>query len=133
MLTWHVLAGHADSVDLSARRVAMAGFYNDDEKGKPWRVILYVDREASGPAHAALEAIFLGRAAGDLLFTSHIAEVIAADPLRLISITVKGKRSSRLMISRGPRSSVAPIMRAPSVAAYRATTIPERNPSRAQR
>jgi hypothetical protein len=77
LLTWHVLEGHAGSIDLSGRRIAMAGFYNDDEKGKPWRVILYIDREASGPAHAALEAIFLGRAAGDLLFTSHIAEVIA--------------------------------------------------------
>jgi len=55
----------------------MAGFYNDDEKGAPWRVILYVDQEAGGSARAALEAIFLGRAAGDILFTSHIAEVIA--------------------------------------------------------
>ena len=76
LLSWHVRTGNADGTDLSNRSVAMAGFYDDDEAGSPWRVVLYIDEEAGEPAFEALKLIFLGRAAGNILFTSHIAEVI---------------------------------------------------------
>jgi hypothetical protein len=76
VLSWQVEAGAADGIDLSNLAVAMAGFYSDDEAGSPWRVILYVDERASDAAFDALKLIFLGKAAGNILFTSHIAEVL---------------------------------------------------------
>jgi len=44
----------------------MAGSYDDDEPGSPWRVVLYVDDQAEPAQKAALAAIFLGRAGGDV-------------------------------------------------------------------
>ena len=46
-LSWFVLNGHLDAVDLSGRAVVLAGRYRDDEPNKPWRVSLYVDEQAS--------------------------------------------------------------------------------------
>jgi hypothetical protein len=78
-LGWTIADGHADGLDLSGLEVVMAGSYNDDEPGSPWRVALYVDERASAEQHAALEAIFLGRAGGTTLenFAQHIGEVYA--------------------------------------------------------
>jgi hypothetical protein len=39
MLSWHVTSSGAGAIDLSGLAVVMAGFYDDDEKGSPWRVI----------------------------------------------------------------------------------------------
>jgi hypothetical protein len=57
----------------------LAGSYDDDEPGTPWRVALYVDGTANDAQHAALEAIFLGRAGGTTLqnFARFIGEVYA--------------------------------------------------------
>jgi hypothetical protein len=77
LLTWRVLAGSFGETSLAGRIVVMAGFYNDDETGEPWRVVLYVDAGATRPQHDALASIFLGRAGGDVFFTASIAEVVA--------------------------------------------------------
>jgi hypothetical protein len=77
LLSWQILAGTFDRTGLSGRRVAMAGFYDNDEPGSRWRVVLYVDEDASEAAADALHAIFSGRAAGNMRFTAEIAEVIA--------------------------------------------------------
>ena len=77
LLSWHVADGFADGVDLAGRSVAMAGFYDSDEKGSPWTVSLYIDRDASGAAFDALSAIFLGKSGGNILFTANIVNVIA--------------------------------------------------------
>jgi hypothetical protein len=77
LLIWRVAEGRRNDLDLSGRTVAMAGFYADDEEGSPWRVILYVDRDAAPDQRDALAEIFLGKAGGDIFFTSNIAEVIA--------------------------------------------------------
>jgi len=55
----------------------MAGTYDDDEPGSPWRVVLYVDEQAEPAQRAALVAIFLGRAGGDAHrnFAAAIGEV----------------------------------------------------------
>jgi hypothetical protein len=66
-LSWRVLEGYADDVDLSGRSVAMGGFYDSDETGSPWTVSLYVDRSASDAALDALSAIFLGKRGGNIL------------------------------------------------------------------
>lgn len=78
-LGWTIEHGHADEIDLSGLEVVMAGSYDDDEPGSPWRVTLYIDEDATDEQHAALEAIFLGRAGGTTLenFSGLIGEVYA--------------------------------------------------------
>jgi hypothetical protein len=93
LLSWWVAAGSADGTDLSDCSVAMAGFYDDDEAGSPWRVVLYIDVSASESAFEVLKLIFLGRAAGNILFTSHIAEVIGVRRARIILDHTKGAES----------------------------------------
>ena len=77
LLSWGVVEGHADGVDLAGRSVAMAGFYDSDEKGSPWTVALYIDRSAGDAAFDALSEIFLGKRGGNILFTANIFDVIA--------------------------------------------------------
>jgi hypothetical protein len=64
-LSWHITAGQAGGVDLSDLSAVLAGSYNDDESGSPWRVIIYVDERGDAQQRQALADIFLGRAAGD--------------------------------------------------------------------
>ena len=77
LLSWHILAGSFDGVDLSGRRVAMAITYDNDEPGSPWTVILYVDDGTSPAAETALQAIFAGRAGGNMRFTAEIGQTLA--------------------------------------------------------
>jgi hypothetical protein len=77
LLSWQILAGDFDGVDLAGRRVAMAIVYDNDQAGSPWRVVLYVDDGTSPPAQTALQAIFSGRAGGNIRFTGEIGEILA--------------------------------------------------------
>lgn len=63
-LSWIVDEGHHGGVALAGREVVLAGWYDDDEPNSPWRVMLYVDEDASDAAFDALADIFLGRAGG---------------------------------------------------------------------
>jgi hypothetical protein len=64
-LSWHVIDGHADGVDLSDTLVALTLRYFDNEKPSTrWDVVLYVDDRADDAQAAALASIFLGRAGG---------------------------------------------------------------------
>jgi hypothetical protein len=64
-LSWHVLEGQADGLDLSDRLVVMTLRYVDAvPPSTPWEVVLYVDDRAAPAQHEALAAIFLGRAGG---------------------------------------------------------------------
>jgi len=65
-LGWTIERGHADGFDLAGLEIVMAGSYDDDEPGSPWRVILYIDERATDAQHEALEAIYLGRAFVDV-------------------------------------------------------------------
>lgn len=64
-LSWHIREGWAASVPLAGLDVVMAGFYDDDEPGRPWSVVLYVDDRATEVQADWLTRIFLGRAGGD--------------------------------------------------------------------
>src|SRR5436190_5096422 len=75
VLSWRILEGAAAGIDLSNLHVSMAGFYNNDEAGAPWSVILYVDERADDRQFDALGKIFLGRSGGNMRFTSEIATV----------------------------------------------------------
>jgi hypothetical protein len=78
-LLWWVLQGRAGTVDLAGLKTVMAGSYQDDEPGKPWRVSLYVDETASDAQAEALTGIFLGRSGGTTRrnFATRIVEVYA--------------------------------------------------------
>jgi hypothetical protein len=60
-LSWRVLEGHADRVDLDGLGVVIASRYSDDEEGSPWSFVLYLDERADPEQREALEAIFTGR------------------------------------------------------------------------
>jgi hypothetical protein len=78
-LSWLVERGRADDLDLAGFEVVLAGSFDADEPGSPWRVVLYVDERADHARRAVLADIFLGRAGGTTLayFAQAIGEVYA--------------------------------------------------------
>lgn len=84
-LSWFIKVGHARDLDLSNLSVVLAGFYRDDEPGKPWRVSLYVDERATAAQQASLADIFLGRSGGtpQRNFAGAIREVHAVRPAKI--------------------------------------------------
>ena len=66
-LSWLVERGHADGMDLAGAEVVLAGSFDVDEPGIPWRVALYVDERRPPSERDALADIFLGRAGGSVL------------------------------------------------------------------
>jgi len=91
-LSWQISQGRADGLQLDDLAVVMAGWYDDYEPGSPWRVSLYIDERASREQHAALAAIFLGRAGGTTL--RNFAAAIG---------TVHAVRQARIELSHMPR------------------------------
>jgi hypothetical protein len=67
VLSWLIEEGDADGVDLAGVPVGIALEYSDDVEGSPWTWILYLDATASPEQRSALEAIYTGRAGGDVL------------------------------------------------------------------
>jgi hypothetical protein len=63
-LSWLIKEGQLGTLDLKGLAVVLVGFYRDDERGKPWRIALYIDDKATPDQRKALEDIFLGRAGG---------------------------------------------------------------------
>src|SRR5207249_38154 len=78
-LSWSILTGHADGIELAGRQAVLAGWYDDDEPGSRWRVVLWVDEGASDAELDAMADIFLGRAGGTTFtnFARAIGEVHA--------------------------------------------------------
>lgn len=96
-LSWRILEGRAASVDLSGLAVVLAGSFDIDEPGSPWRVALYVDGRADGDQQYALTEIFLGRAGGTTLrnFARQIGEVYAVRQARIeLDHSPNGQRMS---------------------------------------
>ncbi len=96
-LGWSIDSGTADHLNLSGFEVVMAGSYDDDEPGSPWRVVLYVDARATAEQQQAMEAIYLGRAGGTTLtnFAAAIREVLAVRPARISIDHSRGRRRIR--------------------------------------
>jgi hypothetical protein len=64
-LSWRLVEGQADGVDLSDTQVVMTlRYFDSTQPSTRWEVVLYVDERASDPQSEALAAIFLGRAGG---------------------------------------------------------------------
>jgi hypothetical protein len=85
VLSWWIRDGRAGEVDLRGLTAVMAGSYNDDEPGSPWRVVLYVDERGDGEQRRALSEIFLGRVGGTPFrnFAAAIGEVYDVRPARI--------------------------------------------------
>jgi hypothetical protein len=96
LLSWHIERGAADGVDLAGRQVVMAGFYRDDEAGSPWSIRLYVDERAEPEPYRQLERIFLGRAGGNMPFTSNIATVIDVERAKIALVHEPGRETIRV-------------------------------------
>lgn len=115
-LGWSIDEGHAEEVDLAGLQVVMAGSYDDDEPGSPWRVALYIDDRASDRQHQAVASIFLGRAGGSTLsnFAAAIGEVLA---VRRAHISIDHSRGGRgikaddyvEVVERAPYASDEPV------------------------
>lgn len=65
--------------------VVLAGRYDDDGPGSPWRVALYLDERAHPDQHAAPTDTFIGRAGGTTLtnFAKAIGEVYRVRPAQI--------------------------------------------------
>ena len=48
-LAWTVDDGHFGELDMAGLQAVMAGYWDEDEPGVPWRVRLYVDVRADEP------------------------------------------------------------------------------------
>ena len=63
-LSWRIVEGSVNGLDMSDLCVVLATWYSDDEPGSPWRWVLHVDERADEPSRAALEDVFVGRLGG---------------------------------------------------------------------
>jgi hypothetical protein len=82
-LSWRIVDGQVDGLDMAGLAVVLAIWYSDDEPGSPWSWVLYVDERADSPRRAALEDVFAGRLGGTPLSqfpwvfkTSHLLAVV---------------------------------------------------------
>ena len=64
LLGWRVDEGQAEGVDLGGLGVALACRYDDDERGSPWTIVLYVDERGTDAQRGILADIFLGKRGG---------------------------------------------------------------------
>jgi hypothetical protein len=79
---WKVEAGHYGEIDLSGRRVVMVGYWDEDERGSPWRVGVYVDDGAREDQRELLAGIVTGRHGGTPArqYAPAISEVVFVEP-----------------------------------------------------
>ena len=76
VLSWWIRQGQSRGIELAGLKVAMAGFYEDAIAGKPWTIKLFIDEIANDEQFGELQHIFLGRAQGNMAFTSNIATIV---------------------------------------------------------
>ena len=79
---WTVAEGHHGDLDLGGRQVVMVGYWDEDERGAPWRVGVYVDENASVAQRELLAAIVTGRQGGSPArqYAGAISEVRFVEP-----------------------------------------------------
>jgi hypothetical protein len=96
LLSWDIHDGEAGGVGLGGRQVVMAGFYSDAEPGKPWSIKLFIDERAESEQYLQLERIFLGRAGGNMPFTSNIATIFDVERAKISLVHEPGHETIRL-------------------------------------
>ena len=98
VIAWTINEGRFDELNLSGLSVVMAGYWDEDEKGAPWRVELYLDQRANQAQAQALAEIFLGRAGGTPArnYAGAIREVLGVTEAELEVIHEKGRQQIRV-------------------------------------
>jgi len=96
LLSWNIHNGEADGVGLAGRQVVMVGFYRDADPGKPWSIKLFIDERAEPEPYRQLERIFLGRAGGNMPFTSNIATVLDVQRAKISLVHERGHETIRV-------------------------------------
>jgi len=66
-LSWSIVEGSVDEVDLAGLAVVVASRYSDDEEGSPWTFALLVDERADAAQREALGHIYSGALGGTVL------------------------------------------------------------------
>ena len=80
VLSWRILEGHFDDVDLAGLNVSIVGTYNDDVGDDIWSVFIYIDKKATDPQFEALSRIFRGDAGGNLGVTANFSTILGIKP-----------------------------------------------------
>ena len=93
-IAWTVDQGHFGDIELAGLNAVMAGYWDEDEPGVPWRVRLYVDQRADDAGQTALAEIFLGRAGGtpSRNYTPAIKEVYGVRPAEIAVTHERGRQ-----------------------------------------
>jgi hypothetical protein len=63
-LSWKVLEGASDGLDLAGLQAVLVSRYHDDEPGSPWTYALFVDARGGEDQRAAMADILTGRTGG---------------------------------------------------------------------
>ena len=97
-IAWTIATGRSEELDLSGLSVVMAGYWDEDEKGMPWRVELYLDAHANNAQAKALADIFLGRVGGTPArnYAGAIGEVLGVTQAELEVVHDKGHQEIRV-------------------------------------
>jgi hypothetical protein len=97
---WSVAEGHYGPADLAGRRVVMVRYWDEDEKGTPWRVGVYVDNEATAEQRDVLAGIITGRKGGSpsRQYATCINEVLFVES-RDISLVHEPRGRQRLEVT----------------------------------
>ncbi|MDQ2942943.1 MAG: DUF1326 domain-containing protein [Candidatus Dormibacteraeota bacterium] len=79
---WTVADGHYGDLELGDRTVVMVGYWDEDERGAPWRVGVYVDDGATGAQRDLLAGMVTGRQGGTPAgsYAAAISEVLFVEP-----------------------------------------------------
>jgi hypothetical protein len=79
---WTVAEGHYGGLDLSGRTGVMVGYWDEEERGAPWRVGVYVDDRATAAQRELLAGIITGRYGGTPArqYAPAISEVLFVKP-----------------------------------------------------
>ncbi len=92
-LAWTVDSGYFGELEMAGLQTVLAGYWDEDEPGSPWRVHLYIDAHADEARRAALADIFLGRVGGTPTknYAPAIKEVYGISP---VDIEVSNERGA---------------------------------------
>jgi hypothetical protein len=63
-LSWVVVEGSADGVDLAGMKAVLVSRYHDDEPGSPWTYALFVDANGNDEQRQGMTDILTGRLGG---------------------------------------------------------------------
>jgi hypothetical protein len=79
---WSVTEGRHGKLDLAGRHMVMVGYWDEDERGAPWRVGVYVDEGATEGQREVLAGIVTGRHGGSPArqYAGAISQVLFVEP-----------------------------------------------------